>query len=173
VGSPEFALSLGLCTLPFASAVARVFGRPAMARDALRSCFFDVRRIPDTLYTEADRFGLSSFAEFAAALRSGATLRGVRRDVREHWITQGPRYRGPALAVWGRQDRVIPVTQSEGVASVLPQAEVRIIESCGHLPMVERTDEFLEIVLPFLDRSERGAKIDGSEPSTMDMKAAG
>jgi pimeloyl-ACP methyl ester carboxylesterase len=169
----EIAVFLRFCTLPFAPAVARIFGRPAMARDVLRSCFFDVRRIPETLYEEAERFGLPSFVEFAAALRSGATLRGVRRDVRDYWIAQATRYAGPALAVWGRQDYVVPVAQVEGVAKVLPQAEAVIIEECGHLPMVERTEEFLNIVLPFLDRAEHGAKIDSSEPGAMDMKAAG
>ena len=55
--------------------------------------------------------------------------------------------------------RTVAVTSSRRAPqalwpTVFPQAEVRIIERCGHLPMVERTDEFLAAFLPFIDRAE-------------------
>ncbi len=37
---------------------------------------------------------------------------------------------------------------------MFPQAEVTIIERCGHLAMIEQTDEVLAGVLPFLARAE-------------------
>jgi pimeloyl-ACP methyl ester carboxylesterase len=79
----------------------------------------------------------------------------VRGRVRDHWITQAAGYRAPVLAIWGRDDAVLPIHHLAGAKDVFPQAEVRIIERCGHLPMIERTEEFLAAMLPFLDRSEQ------------------
>ena len=150
----DIALFLRLATLPGMVALARVFGRPAHAREVLRTCFFDPARIPEALYDEAARYGLRSYPEFVRVLRSAVTLRGVRADLRRHWVDQADRYRGPVLVVWGREDAVLPVGHLEGAKDVFPQAEVRLIERCGHLPMIERTDEFMAALAPFLDRAE-------------------
>jgi pimeloyl-ACP methyl ester carboxylesterase len=64
------------------------------------------------------------------------------------------------LVVWGREDMVLPVHHAAGAKEVFPQAEVRVIERCGHLPMIERTDEFLAATLPFLDRAEAARRIE-------------
>jgi pimeloyl-ACP methyl ester carboxylesterase len=153
----EVALFLRLCTLPGVPALSRVFGRPAQARDVLRTCFYDSRRIPAALYEEAERYGLASFGEFVSALRSGVTLFGVRRSLREHWVALAPRFAGPVLVVWGRQDRVLPVEHVGEAENVLPQARIELIDDCGHLPQVERTDAFLAALLPFLDNVEAAA----------------
>lgn len=150
----DVARFLRLATLPGIVAFARRFGRPRQGRDVLATCFFDPSRIPAALYEESERYGFGSFPEFVRALRSGLTLRGVRRDVHAHWLAQAPRYTGPVLAVWGREDAVLPIHHLTGAKGVFPQAETRVIERCGHLPMIERTDEFLAATLPFLERAD-------------------
>lgn len=147
-------LFLRLATLPGTGALARMLGRPAHARGVLRTCFYDTSRIPAVLYEEAERYGLASCSEFIRALRSGVTLRGVRAGLRAHWVGQAERYPGPVLVVWGREDRVLPLRHLEGSRALFPRAEVRVIERCGHLPMVERPAELLGALLPFLDRAE-------------------
>ncbi len=153
----EVALFLRLCTLPGVPTLSRVFGRPAQARDVLRTCFYDARRIPETLYTEAERYGFASFGEFVNALRSGVTIFGVRQSLREYWVGLAPRFAGPVLVVWGREDRVLPVEHVAEAEDVMPRARVELIDRCGHLPQVERTDAFLAALLPFLDRAEAAA----------------
>jgi pimeloyl-ACP methyl ester carboxylesterase len=153
----DVALFLRLCTLPGFPLVARAFGKPAQARNVLRTCFHDPRRIPRTLYDEAERYGYPSFGEFVNALRSGVTIRGVKPAVRDYWVSQAPRYRGPVLVVWGRQDAVLPMASAADAREVMPQARIQIIDQCGHLPMIERPDEFLAALLPFLDRAEAAA----------------
>ena len=150
----DVAVFLRLATLPGMIALAKVFGRPRQGREVLRSCFFDPSRIPDTLYEESERYGFDSYPEFVRALRSGVTVRGVRGHVRDHWVKKAASYRAPVLAIWGREDAVLPVHHLSGAKEVFPQAEVQIIERCGHLPMIERTHEFLAVTLPFLDRAE-------------------
>ncbi len=153
----DIPISLRLATLPGTTALARRFGRPWQAHDVLRSCFYDAARIPAALYEESERYGFRSYPEFVRALRSGVTIRGVRADLRRHWVAQAGRYRGPVLVVWGREDAVLPISHLEGAKGVFPQAEVRIVERCGHLPMIERPDDFLAALLPFLARAEARA----------------
>ena len=153
----EVAFFLRLCTLPGMSLVARVFGGPAQARGVLRSCFYDSRRIPETLYEEAERYGYPSFGEFVKALRSGVTIGGVKPSVRDYWVAQAPRYQNPVLVIWGRQDAVLPVTAAAAARELMPQAQLQLIDACGHLPMIERTDAFLAALLPFLDHAEAAA----------------
>jgi pimeloyl-ACP methyl ester carboxylesterase len=153
----EVAFFLRACTLPGFPLVARVFGRPQQARNVLRTCFYDSRRIPATLYDEAERYGYPSFGEFVNALRSGVTIGGVKPSVRDYWVAQAPRYQGPVLVIWGRQDAVLPVAAAADAREVLPQAQIQLIDDCGHLPMIERPDEFLGALLPFLDRAEAAA----------------
>ena len=155
----DIALFLRLATLPGVPLLARIFGRRESAGDVLRTCFYDPARIPATMLDEAARYGLRSFPEFVSALRSGVTVRGVRRRLREEWMAAAPRYTGPVLVVWGREDAVLPISHLADAKSVFPQAEVAVIERCGHLPMIEQTDAFLAALLPFLARSEHRTRL--------------
>ena len=151
----DIALFLRAATLPGTIALAKVFGRPAHGRDVLRSCFYDPSRIPAQLFVESERYGFASYPEFVRALRSGVTLRGVRPELRRAWIERATAYRGPVLVVWGREDAVLPLRHVNDLREIFPDARLQVIERCGHMPMVERPDEFLAAVLPFIDGAER------------------
>ena len=153
----DIAPFLRIATLPGMITLARLFGNPRQGRDVLRTCFFDPARIPSTLYEESERYGFTSYPEFVRALRHGVSIRGVKRGLRAHWVAHAGRYRGPVLAIWGREDAVLPISHLADAKAVFPQAEVRIIERCGHLPMVERSDEFLASFLPFIRGAEAAA----------------
>lgn len=56
----------------------------------------------------------------------------------------------PTLLIACRQDQVMPVENVNYTASVIPNCEVRWMEQCGHLPMVEKEDEYMEILTNFL-----------------------
>jgi pimeloyl-ACP methyl ester carboxylesterase len=137
--------------------VARLPRPRRAARDVLRTCFYDARRITPELSDEAERFGNRSFPEFVRALSAGVGIRGVRRSLREAWVARASLYAGPALVVWGREDYVLPLRHLADVHATLPQAQVALIERCGHMPQLERPEEFLAVTLPFLDRAEQAA----------------
>jgi pimeloyl-ACP methyl ester carboxylesterase len=65
-----------------------------------------------------------------------------------------PRLRRPALIVWGRQDRTLPVQHAYRAAHRVPGAELRIYDRCGHLPMYERAADFNHDLLAFLRRGD-------------------
>src|SRR5262249_61417338 len=64
-----------------------------------------------------------------------------------------PRVASPALIVWGREDRIVPVVCGEQYRRLLPNATLRVLERCGHLPPIEQPDVFVKLVLDFLGRA--------------------
>jgi pimeloyl-ACP methyl ester carboxylesterase len=62
------------------------------------------------------------------------------------------RVKCPVLLVWGANDRLIPPSYGEAYRKHLPQAELKLIADCGHMPMFENEKceaEFVEIVAKF------------------------
>ena len=57
----------------------------------------------------------------------------------------------PVLIIWGRQDRLIPVRHAERAARLIPNAQLKVLDPCGHVPMLERPDDFNHAVLQFLN----------------------
>jgi pimeloyl-ACP methyl ester carboxylesterase len=61
-----------------------------------------------------------------------------------------PRVTVPALIVWGRQDRIVPLECGEQYARLLPDARLAVLQACGHMPPIEKPDEFAALVADFL-----------------------
>ena len=53
-----------------------------------------------------------------------------------------PRVTAPTLLLWGREDGIVPVICGEQYRRLLPNATLRVLERCGHLPLIEQPDEF-------------------------------
>jgi pimeloyl-ACP methyl ester carboxylesterase len=61
-------------------------------------------------------------------------------------------FNAPTLIVWGKQDRVLHFSGAKILGSIMPDAQVEVIENVGHLPMLERPEETADIYLRFLNR---------------------
>ncbi len=59
----------------------------------------------------------------------------------------------PTRVVWGDRDNILPVAVGERLVQQLPQAELRVIEGCGHAVAEERPDALVPLVLEHLDYS--------------------
>ena len=46
-------------------------------------------------------------------------------------------YKGSVLVSWGQKDRVLHFSGAKVLKKIIPQAEVDIMTSVGHLPMIE------------------------------------
>jgi pimeloyl-ACP methyl ester carboxylesterase len=150
---PDIALFLRLFSLPFLGLTTWLPRPRSAARAVLESCFYDRSRIPPHLYAESERFD-RSYAETLRVMRAVATLRGVRSSVRETWLARAGEYSGPVQVVWGREDGVVPAAHLKALRESYPNAELRTIESAGHLVMPEQPDAFAGVLIPFLDRTE-------------------
>jgi pimeloyl-ACP methyl ester carboxylesterase len=60
------------------------------------------------------------------------------------------RLRLPTLIVWGRQDAIVPVHCGEIYHQNIHGSRLTILEQCGHVPQIERPQEFINIVSEFL-----------------------
>ena len=58
--------------------------------------------------------------------------------------------RQPTLILWGDQDELIPPKMAHRFHEDLPNSELVILKGVGHVPMEERPDKSLEVVLSFL-----------------------
>jgi pimeloyl-ACP methyl ester carboxylesterase len=56
----------------------------------------------------------------------------------------------PALVVWGRDDRIVPIECGERFVKALPQARLEIVEGAGHFVEMEKPDELARLVTRFV-----------------------
>jgi pimeloyl-ACP methyl ester carboxylesterase len=55
----------------------------------------------------------------------------------------------PTLLIWGEHDKLVPPAYGEAYKQHIPGARMVKIPECGHLPMFERENEFVQIVTDF------------------------
>lgn len=58
----------------------------------------------------------------------------------------------PTLLIWGNNDTITPPFVGKEFNKLIPNSELHIIDKCGHAPMMERPDEFNEILNGFLTK---------------------
>ena len=63
---------------------------------------------------------------------------------RAHRITM------PTLLLWGDSDGVVPPAYGEAFQRLLPQATLKTIARCGHIPQLEQPEEFISAIQGFL-----------------------
>lgn len=57
----------------------------------------------------------------------------------------------PCLVVWGRQDEILEPSYASRFLEVLPDAELKWIEECGHVPALEQPQALLQAIKSYLD----------------------
>ena len=58
--------------------------------------------------------------------------------------------KAPTLVLWGRYDELANPAGADRLEQTIPGARKVIIDNCGHMPQLERADEFNRIVRDFL-----------------------
>ena len=56
----------------------------------------------------------------------------------------------PTLAIAGQQDAVVPVSDSHLIKQYVPDSQLVLIDECGHFPMYEKTQQYIETLRAFL-----------------------
>ena len=90
------------------------------------------------------------------------TFRGVRPQWRESLLGALRKLGIPTLVVWGDHDHVLPVTHLEEAANALPGVESHVFTKTGHMPQIERPDEFAALIDDFLARALSARRVDNS-----------
>jgi pimeloyl-ACP methyl ester carboxylesterase len=56
----------------------------------------------------------------------------------------------PTLVLWGRDDALIPLATAERFQKAIPGAKLVVFDQCGHIPQIEKPQEFNKALLEFL-----------------------
>lgn len=56
----------------------------------------------------------------------------------------------PLLVLWGDRDALVPMSAAREVARKHGRAMIRVLSSCGHMPMIEKPERVTEELLAFL-----------------------
>lgn len=81
---------------------------------------------------------------------AAAALRG--RALRQDYIPLLPKITVPTLILVGSEDEFTPVADAERMRAHLPNASTVVLDGCGHMPNLERPDEFDRHLGDFLAR---------------------
>jgi len=105
----------------------------------------------DRLFHDADEGAVARSREEMKAVGQAVTRRDFLTchafDVRDRL----GEIDAPVLAVCGEHDKLTPRAYHETLAHEIPNGEVAFVPDAAHLAMVERPDEFNDIVSSFLD----------------------
>ena len=58
----------------------------------------------------------------------------------------------PTLLIWGLNDNITPPHVAHEFEKLIPNAELRFIDQCGHAPMMERPEVFNQILSAYLQK---------------------
>ena len=53
----------------------------------------------------------------------------------------------PTLLLWGRDDRILGVKDTENIAAAIPNCQLEWIENCGHVPHLEQPELTAQFIL--------------------------
>jgi pimeloyl-ACP methyl ester carboxylesterase len=133
--------------------LAKLLLRPSLAgaRRMERALYFDRSFVTD----ERVQYGyrIATRPHGARVLldlsRNLGTFRGVRQAWRDELTAAVASRKAPTLVVWGDRDLILPAAHLEAARTMLPHARFHLFRDTGHMPQVERAEEFSELLVDF------------------------
>jgi len=87
---------------------------------------------------------------FLEAAKSLGSFRGVRPAWRSELVARVAELRKPTMVVWGERDLILPSSHLAAARTLLPHAETHLFPGTGHMPQIERADDFAALAQRFL-----------------------
>jgi pimeloyl-ACP methyl ester carboxylesterase len=113
----------------------------------MRNLVFDPGMVPEALpLMQLSLYGLPETRD-----RYERRIRGIMSfDALYDVTTRLADIAVPTLAIWGRQDIRGDLGEAERNFQKLPKGEMIVFENCGHLPYLEKREEFNTLVAKFI-----------------------
>lgn len=116
----------------------------AATRTLLESLFYDKKMVTDQFVMQA----------FTNHMRNsdGYTIQRTMAGLAQASFDDDKlkTMRTPTLVVWGREDELLAVESAERFHVGIPGARLVVFDHCGHVPQIEKPEEFNRAVLDFL-----------------------
>jgi pimeloyl-ACP methyl ester carboxylesterase len=151
---------LWLATLPVLGPIFYTLGRAAgpVRRLWMRHFVADPQDLTEEVVEDAGR---------SIPAAASQTLSISRREIaRGRLVRQARIIKTPLLLIAGEDDQIVDPQAVSAWASSVDQAEICLLDECGHLPMIERTAEFNAQVLAFLTGDARYLDYAEAHPET-------
>ncbi|NKY36430.1 alpha/beta fold hydrolase [Nocardia speluncae] len=147
----EVALSLRILSIPPVGRLAVRTWSPKTSRRMEKSLFCNVTMVTDERIQLGYR--LARRPDGARVLIETLTALGGPRGVHEGWRTALLEVMAasgvPTLIVWGDKDRILPFAHLDAARKRLPHAHIHLFRDTGHMPQIERADEFAALATEF------------------------
>ncbi|MEY7970871.1 alpha/beta fold hydrolase [Saccharomonospora xinjiangensis] len=125
-------------------------GSVKLATDQFRERMLSALFHGEPLFTEEQ---ILATGELLATGPAMVAMARSLRATRTYRVPDGlDKVRCPSLYVWGRHDRMTPVQPWQDLVPRYQDTEFVTVDDCGHIPMVERGDDYTRRLLEFLDR---------------------
>jgi pimeloyl-ACP methyl ester carboxylesterase len=111
-------------------------------REFFRILFHDKSLVTDKMVDDQLAMRLRSAFTITKMQEAGERGSLTEQDVRS--------VKAPALILWGKYDELANPAGADRLERVLPGSRKVIIDNCGHMPQLERADEFNRLVREFL-----------------------
>jgi len=110
---------------------------------AFQSWFYKIKELPFDSW-EADRYHASNSGIALSTTRAWDSLNAADLTSMLKNITV------PTLVIFGNQDETVPVAQAHLFKERLADAQLVVIDECGHFPMYEKFEEYMKPISEFL-----------------------
>ena len=150
--SQELSFLLRLASLYPCGEIAFALRNFFTARLFLSRLFYDSRKLPvELINCVLEIFDNHLSRKFCLqVLRSGVDLGGLKDKILGAIKERAVRLTLPTLIIWGRNDKIIPVSQAYQGRDLIRNSDLFIFENCGHLPQIEKRDEFNQLIVNYL-----------------------
>lgn len=79
----------------------------------------------------------------------------AKSAIRHNLKRELPNIYVPTLLIWGAQDTVTPLFVGEEFNKLIPNSILKVVQLCGHAPMMEKPVEFNQIMENYLEQNDR------------------
>jgi pimeloyl-ACP methyl ester carboxylesterase len=121
-------------------------------RLAVRNAAVITRDFIDTYYRIFNQRGFQRF--LLKMTRMLVDIRGGKMEIIAPVMENLHKIKCPAMIIWGYNDRVFPLKHAYYGKDKMANARLHIMDRCGHVPNLEKPEEFNKVVLDFLCRKE-------------------
>jgi 2-hydroxy-6-oxonona-2,4-dienedioate hydrolase len=114
-------------------------------REKVALTFYDPKTATDELVEEVYQTVNDKGKVLRILMMAKSAIRhNMRKDI--------PSLNQPTCLIWGKNDTITPPEVGEEFRQLLPNAELHLLNECGHAPMMEQAKLFNEIVAAFLKK---------------------
>ena len=141
--------SLRLSAMPFSNIF---IGQASRIEKMLKNCVYDENVITPELILLYQDISVQHNAvySFLSQLKSCVTMLGQEKSFLVSTQEKLPQLIMPTLIIWGNNDRILPSSHAKVAQNNIQNSVCIILDDCGHLPQLEKRDQFNMYVYSFL-----------------------